>query len=58
MATLYVNKDNLKNDKMQEWIINFGNSGLWNSTPSKKANTKNKDFGSNAFGGQFAHLYK
>ncbi len=57
MATLYVNKDNLKSDKAQDGILMFGNSGLWSSTP-KRTDTKNKDFGTNSFGGKFAHLYK
>lgn len=59
MATLYVNKDNLKSDKMQEWLINFGSTGLWTSSPasSKKADTKNQEFWTQAFWGKFAHLY-
>ena len=59
MATLYVNKDNLKSERLQEWLMNFGNTGLGKSAPaSKKADSKNKDFWSQAFGWQFAHLYK
>jgi len=60
MATLYVNKDNLKSDKLQEWILNFGNTWLWTSSKpaTKKNDWKNKEFWTQVFGGKFAHLYK
>jgi hypothetical protein len=61
MATLYANKDNLKSDRMQEWLMNFGTTGLWKSTPTPsttKADAKNKEFWTQAFWGQFAHLYE
>jgi hypothetical protein len=59
MATLYVNKDNLKSDKMQEWLLNFGSTGLWISSPaSNKADIKNQEFWTQAFWGAFKHLYK
>jgi len=59
MATLYVNKDNLKSDKLQEWILNFGNAWLGTSKPAVKQNDwKNKEFWTQAFWWAFSHLYK
>lgn len=59
MATLYVNRDTLKSEKLQEWILNFGNTGLWNSSAStKKVDSKNKEFWNQVFWWKFAHLYK
>ncbi len=58
MATLYVNKDNLKSEKLQEWLLNFGNTWLSQSAPAPKSEPKNKEFWAQIFWGQFSHLYK
>ena len=58
MATLYVNKDKLKSERYDEWLINLWSTGLWKSKAVKPADNKSKDFWKNAFWGKFAHLYK
>ena len=40
MATLYVNKDKLKNDKLQDWIAMLWSTWLWNS--KKGSNNEDK----------------
>ena len=40
MATLYVNKDKIKNDKLQDWIAMLWSTWLWNS--KKSSNNEDK----------------
>ena len=58
MATLYVNKDKLKSERFDEWLMNLGSTWLWKSQSVKQVDNKTKEFWMNAFGWKYAHLYK